>query len=118
MIRQYRRWSEAAVWNVMLAAVTDSEASDNTMQMIDSTIVWAYQHAAEGREDASQQYWPFARWLYDQGPHPDECARAYNRLLPDARAGIRHDDLPAERGAGVSSYPGLGMWFLESSSAS
>ncbi|WP_373855753.1 IS5 family transposase [Acidisphaera rubrifaciens] len=49
VFRQYRRWTEAAVWDVMLAALVESEASDNTLQMIDSTIVRAHQHAAGGR---------------------------------------------------------------------
>jgi transposase len=49
VFRQYRRWSEAAVWDVILAALAESEASDNTLQMIDSTIVRAHQHAAGGR---------------------------------------------------------------------
>ena len=47
--RQYRRWTEAGVWDVMLAALSDSEASDNTLQMIDSTIVRVHQHGAGGR---------------------------------------------------------------------
>ncbi len=47
--RQYRRWTEAGVWDVMLAALSDSEASDNTLQMMDSTIVRVHQHAAGGR---------------------------------------------------------------------
>lgn len=47
--RQYRRWTEAGIWDVMLAALSDSEASDNTLQMIDSTIVRVHQHAAGGR---------------------------------------------------------------------
>ena len=49
VFRQYRRWTEGGIWDVMLAALTESEASDNTMQMIDSTIVRAHQHAAGGR---------------------------------------------------------------------
>ena len=49
VFRQYRRWTEAAVWDVILAALTESEVSDNTMQMIDSTIIRAHQHAAGGR---------------------------------------------------------------------
>ena len=49
VFRQYRRWTEAAVWDVILAGLTESQASDNTMQMIDSTIVRAHQHAAGGR---------------------------------------------------------------------
>jgi transposase len=47
--RQYRRWTEAGVWDVMLAAVAESDAADTTMQMIDSTIVRAHQHAAGGK---------------------------------------------------------------------
>ena len=49
VFRQYRRWTEAAVWDVILAGLAESQASDNTMQMIDSTIVRAHQHAAGGR---------------------------------------------------------------------
>lgn len=47
--RQYRRWTEAGVWDVILAALYNSEASDNTLQMIDSTIVRVHQHGAGGR---------------------------------------------------------------------
>ena len=47
--RQFRRWTEAGVWDVMLAALSDSGASDNTLQMIDSTIVRVHQHGAGGR---------------------------------------------------------------------
>lgn len=47
--RQYRRWTESGVWDVILAALTESDVSDNTVQMIDSTIVRAHQHAAGGR---------------------------------------------------------------------
>lgn len=49
VFRQFRRWTEAAVWDVILAALTESEASDVATQMIDSTIVRAHQHAAGGR---------------------------------------------------------------------
>ena len=47
--RQYRRWTEGGVWDVILAALTESEVSDNTTQMIDSTVIRAHQHAAGGR---------------------------------------------------------------------
>ena len=49
VFRQYRRWTEAGTWDVMLAALAESEVSDNTIQMIDSTIVRAHQHAAGGK---------------------------------------------------------------------
>lgn len=47
--RRYRRWTEAGVWDVMLAALSESKASDNTLQMIASTIVRVHKHAAGGR---------------------------------------------------------------------
>jgi transposase len=47
--RQYRRWTEAGVWDVMLTALAESDAADTTMQMIDSTIVRAHQHSAGGK---------------------------------------------------------------------
>jgi transposase len=47
--QQYRRWTEAGAWDVMPAALADSEASDNTLQMIDSTVVLMHQHGAGGR---------------------------------------------------------------------
>jgi transposase len=47
--RQYRRWTEAGIWDVMLAELTESEVADTTMQMIDSTIVRAHQHVAGGK---------------------------------------------------------------------
>ena len=46
VFRQYRRWTQAGVWDVILSALTESEASDNATQMIDSTVVRAHQHAA------------------------------------------------------------------------
>lgn len=47
--RQYRRWTEMGVWDVMLAALAESEVADTAIQMIDSTIVRAHQHAAGGK---------------------------------------------------------------------
>jgi transposase len=49
VFRQFRRWTETAVWDGILTALTESEASDTATQMIDSTIVRAHQHAAGGR---------------------------------------------------------------------
>lgn len=47
--RQYRRSKEAGIWDVMVAALAESDAADTNMQMIDSTIVRAHQHAAGGK---------------------------------------------------------------------
>jgi transposase len=44
--RQFRRWTLAGVWDVLLAALNESGAGQDSVQMIDSTIVRAHQHAA------------------------------------------------------------------------
>jgi transposase len=44
--KQFRRWTLSGVWDVMLAALNDSGEGHDSVQMIDSAIVRAYQHAA------------------------------------------------------------------------
>ena len=104
--RQYRRWTEAGVWDVMLAALSDSGASDNTLQMIDSTIVRVHQHGAGGRGDSEKLYRPFARWAHDQGSYQSECGRVGGRLPRDARPGFRHDGLRRSHGGGRATARG------------
>jgi len=48
--RQFRRWTLAGVWDAMLAALNETAhqagAGLDSLQMIDSTVVRAHQHAA------------------------------------------------------------------------
>jgi transposase len=44
--RQFRRWSMSGLWDAMLEALNASGAVQSSVQMIDSTIVRAHQHAA------------------------------------------------------------------------
>jgi transposase len=44
--RQFRRWSVSGVWDAMLEALNATGAAQSSVQMIDSTIVRAHQHAA------------------------------------------------------------------------
>ncbi len=45
--RQFRRWTLAGVWDVMLEALTETGGTGHdSVQMIDSTIIRAHQHAA------------------------------------------------------------------------
>jgi len=44
--RQFRRWTLAGVWELMLEALADSRAEPDSVQMIDSTIVRAHHLAA------------------------------------------------------------------------
>jgi transposase len=44
--RQFRRWTLSGIWDVLLASLNDSGEGQDSVQMIDSTIVRAHQHAA------------------------------------------------------------------------
>src|SRR5215212_4058284 len=44
--RQFRRWSVSGLWDAMLEALNATEAAQSSVQMIDSTIVRAHQHAS------------------------------------------------------------------------
>ena len=45
--RQFRRWTESGIWDVLLQALADGGGDAETLQMIDSTIVRAH-HCAAG----------------------------------------------------------------------
>ena len=47
--RQFRRWSESGVWDVMLQAFADGGGTADLLQMLDSTIIRAHHCAAGGR---------------------------------------------------------------------
>jgi transposase len=44
--RQFRRWSVSGLWDAMLEALNATGAAHSSVQVIDSTIVRAHQHAA------------------------------------------------------------------------
>jgi transposase len=80
--RQYRRWTEAGVWDVMLAALAGSEVADATMQMIDSTIVRAHQHAAGGKGGFIEMLLA----VRAVGSLPNFIPERMRRVLPSASA--------------------------------
>jgi len=44
--RQFRRWTLAGLWELILDTLNESGAAPDTLQMVDSTIVRAHQCAA------------------------------------------------------------------------
>ena len=50
--RQFRRWTVSGVWDVILEALNDGGGGRDAVQMIDSTIVRAHQHAAGAKKGA------------------------------------------------------------------
>jgi transposase len=49
VFRQFRRWTQAGLWDIMLEAVAMSDGGADAMHMIDSTIIRAHHHAAGGK---------------------------------------------------------------------
>lgn len=47
--RQFRRWCESGVWDVMLQALADSGGKLDMLQMLDSTTIRAHRCAAGGK---------------------------------------------------------------------
>ncbi len=48
--RQFRRWSASGHWDVILEAVNDTGEGQDSVQMIDSTIIRAHQHSAGAKK--------------------------------------------------------------------
>ena len=48
--RQFKRWSDSGLWDVILEAVNETGQGQNSLQMIDSTIVRAHQHSAGAKK--------------------------------------------------------------------
>src|SRR5580658_1483057 len=49
IFRQFRRWADSGVWDVILQALAGSGVCDATLQMIDATIIRAHHCAAGGK---------------------------------------------------------------------
>ena len=47
VFRQFRRWADSGIWDVVLDALGESQVTETTLQMIDATIIRA-QHCAAG----------------------------------------------------------------------
>jgi transposase len=53
IFRQFRRWADSGIWDVILEALADSGLADATLQMMGATIVRAHHCAAGGKGEAS-----------------------------------------------------------------
>lgn len=53
IFRQFRRWADSGIWDVILEALAGSEVCDATLQMVDATIIRAHHCAAGGKGEPS-----------------------------------------------------------------
>jgi transposase len=53
--RQFRRWTLAGLWDLILDALNESEAMPDQVQMIDSTIIRAHHQAAGAKGGLSDK---------------------------------------------------------------
>jgi transposase len=49
IVRQFRRWADSGIWDVILEALAGGDLCDATLQMIDAAIVRAHHCAAGGK---------------------------------------------------------------------
>lgn len=54
VFRQFRRWADSGLWDVILEVLGGSEVSDTALQMIDATIIRAHHCAAGGKGGAKE----------------------------------------------------------------
>jgi transposase len=47
--RQFRRWADSGIWDLILEAFAGSDVSDTALQMFDATIIRAHHCAAGGK---------------------------------------------------------------------
>ena len=106
--RQFRRWTLAGLWEAVLEALNEgaasvSKGSPDRLQMIDSTIVRAHQHAAgapkRGGEGSANAFRPVGdrfdasgRWA-DESIVPDWFSPS---LSPPRRALVRRNSYEAD----------------------
>jgi transposase len=48
--RQFRRWLESGIFDLILQAMNESSTGHDSVQMIDSTIIRAHQHSAGAKK--------------------------------------------------------------------
>jgi transposase len=53
--KQFRRWCEAGIWDLLLQALADGGGALDLLQMIDSTIVRAHRCAAGEKTEGQNQ---------------------------------------------------------------
>ena len=86
--RQFRRWTLAGLWQMILEVLNDSEVVPDSVQMIDSTIVRAHHQAAGTKGGSEAGSWPLKRWLHDQDPPPHKRAWPAHESRDYAWAGL------------------------------
>lgn len=75
--RQFRRWTLAGVWELMLEAQSESGAVADSLQIVDSTIIRAHLKAAGARGGTQKQGFgrskEASRPRYSFAPTPKTC---------------------------------------------
>jgi transposase len=51
IFRQFRRWADSGIWDVILEGLAESGVADAALQMIDATIIRAHHCPAGGKGD-------------------------------------------------------------------
>jgi transposase len=66
--RQFRRWTLAGLWELMLDVLNQSDMAPDSVQMIDSTIIRAHHQAAGAKGGLKNKVLAAQKVAYDQDP--------------------------------------------------
>jgi len=95
--KQFRRWCESGVWDLLLQALADSGGALDMLQMIDSTIVRAHRCAAGEKTEGQNQALGRSRGGFSTKIHL-RCNAAGLPIAVELSEGEAHD---------VTAYDGL-----------
>ena len=99
---RFNRWAKKGVWLRMFETL--AERSPQSLQLIDSSIVRAHQHAAGGKRGSGSRHWPFSWRTEHQAPRRRRPGRFARAPAHHARASFRQNRLPrADRRPGRPS---------------
>src|SRR5712671_5896758 len=85
IFRQFRRWADSGVWDVILEALAGSGLCDAALQMIDATVIRAHHCAGGGKGGRAQRARSFPWRLLDQDQRPHQRRRPTDRHRDHAR---------------------------------
>ncbi|MBM3510834.1 MAG: IS5 family transposase, partial [Alphaproteobacteria bacterium] len=90
---RFNRWAKAGVW--LKVFETLAQHSPKSLDLIDSSILRAHQHAGGGKRGPGSRHWPFSWRTEHQDPRCRRSTRPAGAPGPDARPSLRQDHVPA-----------------------
>lgn len=89
---RFNRWAKRGIWLKVFEEL--ARLSPQSLQLIDSSIVRAHQHAAGGKKGSGSRHWPFSWRTEHQDPRRRRSGWPTGEAGDLARPSGRQDDRP------------------------